>query len=140
MKNAIGILIGIALQYTSPSGLQSQTFWGTHLPGAGPPCWGAQTPHSLGRTSAIVIILPLSFSGGVGLDYIASPPLLLILLWFLLCVFSCGKSFLLVSRVILIDSCSVNSCNFGVPTGGGKVRDPLLCHLGHTSISSYFYF
>ena len=34
-------------------------------------------------------------------------------------------------RVVLMDSCSVNSCKFGVSAGGGELRVFLLCHLGH---------
>ena len=73
---------------------------GAHLPGAGLLSWGAwrgpQTPYSLGRTSAIVIILafvvcPLRV---VGLDCTVPPPLLPGPLWFLLYIFSCRRSFL----------------------------------------------
>ena len=35
--------------------------------------------------------------------------------------------------MILIDRRSVNSCNLGVPVGGGEPRVFLLFHLGHTS-------
>ena len=63
----------------SPTGLQIQMFWGPIFLVQDPPEWGAQcgtqTPHSLGRTSAIVI-----------------------------------------------NSCSVKSCNFGLPMGGGELR------------------
>lgn len=41
---------------------------------------------------------------------IASPPIILILLWFLPYSFSCWKSF----QVVLTDSWSVHSCSFGV--------------------------
>jgi len=73
---------------------------GAHLPGARLLSWGAwgglQTPYSLGRTSAIVIVLtfavfPLRV---VGLDYTVPPPLLPVSLWFLLYIFSCRRSFL----------------------------------------------
>ena len=95
--------------FPQPSGSpKSKPHWpskpnvlGAHLPGAGPPppgwgaWWGLKTPHSLRRTSAIVIILP--FVGlpprGVGLDYTVSLPLLPVSLWFLLYIFCCRKSF-----------------------------------------------
>ena len=70
---------------------------GDHLPGAGLLSWGAlygaQIPTSLGRTSVIVIILPFV---DIGLDYTTCPPHLLILFWFLLYIFHCRRSFVLV--------------------------------------------
>ena len=62
--------------------------------------WGvwcvAWTLHSLGRTSAIIM---LSFVGcllrAMCLDYTISPPLPPLLLWFLIYIFSWGKYFLL---------------------------------------------
>ena len=83
-----------------PHWLSKPDVLGTHLPSAGPPGWGAQygsqTLHSLGRTSAIVIILPFvgRLPGGVGIDYTAfhlSAHLIVVLY-----IFSCGKAFLLV--------------------------------------------
>ena len=59
-------------------------------------------------------------AGGVGLDH-RSPPLLPVS-WFLLYIFSCRKSFLLVFRSFLIHNCSVNSCNFGMFIEGGELR------------------
>ena len=41
--------------------------------------------------------------------------------------------------VFLIDSCSVNSCIFGVPVGGGELRVFLLCHLRRTFSSTFFF-
>ena len=68
-----------------------------HLPGAGLLGWGAlygaQIPTSLGRTSVIIIILPFV---DIGIDYTTCPPLLLILFWFLLYIFRCRRSFVLV--------------------------------------------
>ena len=63
------------------------------------PMWGSG-PLLLGRTPAIVIILPFvgCLPGGMGLDCTVSLSLLPISLWFLLYIFSCGKSFLLVLR------------------------------------------
>ena len=93
------------------------------LQDAGPQDWGAhcwvQTLFSLERTSSIIIIL--LFVGrqprGVNLDYMMSPPLLPFFLWFLLFNFSYGKIFSASVQLILINSFSVNSCNFGVPMG-----------------------
>lgn len=87
-------------------------------------------PPSLGRATRIVIILPLVVpcTWGAGRDYIVTPLLLVILLCFLLCIFSYGR-FFLVDLVFLINSCSVNSCYIVVPMGGGKLRVFLLCHL-----------
>ena len=51
----------LALLNASPTGLQSQMFWELIFLISGPSCWGAFcgtcTPHSLGRMSAIMIIL-----------------------------------------------------------------------------------
>ena len=58
-----------------------------------------------------------------------SPLLLPVSLWFLLCIFSCAKSSVGLQS-ILIDSCFVHSCNFGVPVGGDKFQVFLLHHLG----------
>lgn len=70
---------------------------GDHLPGAGllglGALYGAQIPTSLGRTSVIVIILPFV---DIGLDYTTCPPHLLNLFWFLLYIFHCRRSFVLV--------------------------------------------
>ena len=66
--------------------------------------WGAQcgalTPRSLGRTCEVVntLLFVGRLPWGVGFDYTMSPPLLRIALWFLLYIFKCGKSFLLVFR------------------------------------------
>ena len=94
----------LALLYASPGCPSKPDVLGAHLPSAGPLSWGAQYRAqmlcSLGRTSAIVIIL-LSvgrLTREVGLDYTMSPPLLPISLWFLIYIFSCGKSFMLVFR------------------------------------------
>ena len=69
---------------------------GTCPAGAEPPGWGAHcgawTPHSLERTSAIVIILLFvsQLPRDVGLDYTLSQFFLPISLWFLY-IFSCGR-------------------------------------------------
>ena len=100
--------------------------------------WGLN--HSLfARTSAVVIILPFvsCLPWGVGLDHTASPSFLLVSLWFLLYIFSCRKSFLLV---VFIDSCSVNSCNFGVPVGGLDLRPSYSAILATTARLSFFLF
>ena len=47
-------------------------------------------------------------------------------------VFSYIKYFQLVFKSSLY-SCSVNSCNFGVPLGGGKLRVSVFYHLGCNS-------
>ena len=85
--------------------LASILFWGLIFlvqdPQAGQPDVGLRPPHSLGRISAIVIIL--LFRGclprDVGLNYTASRPLLSVLLWFFLYIFRCGKSLLRVFRL-----------------------------------------
>lgn len=69
---------------------------GAHICIEGPAGFGVQrgAPNSIApwwRTPAIVIILTFEgcLSGHVGLDCIASPPIILILLWFLPYSFSC---------------------------------------------------
>ena len=88
----------LAFTYASPTGLQGLTFWGLVLP--------LQDPYA-GEPDVCSLLLgenccncdyPLvcgSPTWGVGLDYTTSLPLLLIM-WFLLYIFSYGKSFLLV--------------------------------------------
>ena len=49
-------------------------------------------------------------------------------------VFLLWKIFCAGFQVILIDSFSVNSCNFGVPTRRGELSVFLLHYLGHASI------
>ena len=102
-------------------------------PWAGEPVCGACTPHTLGRTSAVVTIF--SFVGHLWVLTILSlrPSYLsycgsffISLVW---------KTFSASLQVVLIDSCSINSCNLGVPMGGGKLRVFLLCHLGHSFVS-----
>ena len=64
----------------------------------------------------------------VGLNFTASLSLLPISLWFLLYIYSLGTFFSSL-QVIFTDSCSVNSCNFGVPEGGGDFKIFLPLHL-----------
>ena len=90
----------IALLYINPTGFQSQTFWRLLSP-----CrtqhWGALgeagIPWTLGRTSAIILPSMDHLPQGVGLDYIASLPLLPISFWFLFFL-TFRKYFLLVFR------------------------------------------
>ena len=55
-------------------------------------------------------------------EHTAFLPFLPILLWFFF--------FYIFIQIILIDSCTVRSCDFDVPMGGGELRVFLLCHLG----------
>ena len=80
----------LALLDISPAGFQSQMFWGLIFlmqePWAGEPDVGLRkNPHSLGRTSLIVIFLPFvdRWPGVVSPDNTVSQPLLLSSLWFL---------------------------------------------------------
>ena len=84
------------------------------------------------RTLLFVGCLPMD----MGFDYISSPLLLPVSLWFLLCVFSCRRSFLVGSHLFQ-RWLSTDSSNFGVLTKGAKFRVFLLCHLSHslTSVS-----
>ena len=94
---------------------------------------------SLGRTSAAVIIFSFVswLPGGTGLDCTMSPPFLAILLWFLLYIFSCRRSFLIDSS-LPHQQYSVNS-NFDVSMGRGELRVFLLCHLGHSQSCILYY-
>ena len=69
---------------------------------------------------------------GAGPNHAASLPPLPISPCLLLYVFICKRSFLLVFRLFShsTDNRSVNSCDFGVCVGGGKLRVFLLCHRG----------
>ena len=84
----------------SPSGFQSQIFWGISYENRELDV-GAETPVSWRRTSMVLIFL--LFVGGqlqvMGPSETVSLLLLLVLLWCLLYICSCGKSFLLVFRL-----------------------------------------
>ena len=41
-------------------------------------------------------------------------------------------------QIVLINSCSVNSCDLGVPLEGGELKVFLHCHLGHTFPVEFF--
>ena len=100
-------LFPVTLLFSStPAPLSSKPdVLGAHDSEAGSPGWktqcGAWTPGSLGRTSAIVIILPFVdyLLKGVGLNSTTSLLLLPVLLQFLPYFFSCGKSLLLDFRL-----------------------------------------
>ena len=74
------------------------------LPGSDPPGWGdscgAQAPHSSGKTTAVVISLPLvtCHTEGVDPDQTLFLPLPPVLMWLFLHIISCVKSVLLVFR------------------------------------------
>ena len=89
-----------------PSFLEQEDFYNGHTP----PVCGAATP---GRVS--------------WLYRVSIPPTCLIVIPF--CVSSYGKIFSASLQVILIDGCSVSSCNFGVPMGGDEFRVSLFHHL-----------
>ena len=95
----------LSLLKVSPAGLQSQTFWGLALlrqdPRAGEPAVGLRPFSSLGRSSAVVIILPFVDCPArhMGLDYTTSVPFLPILLRFLPYIFGCGRAFLIGSSL-----------------------------------------
>ena len=61
-KNGISFLQPSGSPEISPDGLSKPNVLGVHLPSAGPLGWGAQceaqSPRSLGTTSAVVIIFP----------------------------------------------------------------------------------
>ena len=86
----------------------------------------------LGRTSAIVIILPFVGDPYEGMHpvYTASPSFPPILLFPYLYL-SLYEIFSVSVLVFLINIQSVNSCNFGVLNKGGEFRVFLLNHLGH---------
>lgn len=73
---------------------EAHRLWKPDFLSSSPPgAWyGAQTPHSLGRTFAILIILPFvdHTPRGVGLEHITTLPLSLC---FLLCIFSYKRFF-----------------------------------------------
>ena len=88
-------------------------------------------PHFLGRTSATLIIL--SFVGaylgcGCCLYHVSAPFPFLVEVPFL--YLQQWKIFSASLQVILIDSCSKNSHNLGVPVGGGEFRVFPLCYIG----------
>ena len=112
-----------------PTGLQSQTFWGACVPAAGSPGLGSlmwdSDPSLLGRFLPLVDHLPRA----VGLECTVHTPFLpsycgsfLELLW---------KLFSATLQFVLIESCSVNGCNFRVPMGGGELKVFLFPLLGH---------
>ena len=96
----------LALLYASPASLQCQMFCRLVFPLKGP--WARRPKVGLAplipwrEPLLLLIILPFvgHLSGGMGLEYTISLPLLPILLWFLLYIISYGKSFLLVFRYL----------------------------------------
>lgn len=91
------------LPYASLICLQSLMLWGfilmVQMPVLGAQC-RAQKTWFLGRSSAVLIILQLEaqLPRDVGLDNTMSLSFQHIPLWFLLYIFICGKTFLLVFR------------------------------------------
>ena len=69
-----------------------------------------------------------------GFDYIISPPLLPVSLWFVLFDFSCRKSFL-VGAGLFHGGYSADDCDFGGLIRGGELRVFLLDPLGHSLYS-----
>ena len=109
----------VGLLILSPAGLKSQMFWELIFPVQGPqagePDVGLRTLTAVGEPLQCnyppVVGHP---PGGKGPDYIASPPFLPVLLWFVPYVFSCRRSFLVgcglfssmvVLQIILILVC-----------------------------------
>ena len=92
----------LALPYASPACLQRQMFWGPIFlvqdPQAGQPYVGLRVltswikPLQLWLSSCLWVTFQLC-------DHTVSPPLLPVMLWFFLCIFSCERSFLLVFRL-----------------------------------------
>ena len=99
--------------------------------------WGLD-PLLLGRILCNCDYPPIcgSPSQGVGLDYITSfsshPSH-----YTLFCVSLVVVNLFSSLQVTLIDSCSVNSCNFDMPFKGGEPGVFLLCHLGHTFLNMF---
>ena len=85
----------------------------------------------------IIIVFVGHLPKGVGLDYNLSSPLLPISMLSLPCIFSYTKTFPASLQVILIKSCSVNTCNFGVSIGGDELRVFLLFCLGHSPLQPF---
>lgn len=72
---------------------------------------------------------------GMGPDETMSLPLLPILAWLFLYIFSYKKKKKICSasiQVIFSDSCSIFSCNLVVSMGEGDLKIFLLCHLDPT--------
>ena len=95
----------LGLLKLSPTGLSELNVLGSHLPRAGPPGCGAlygnYIPCSMGRTFAILIILPFVdlLLRGVGLGFTITPLLLHISVLFLLYLLNCRRSFLVGSNL-----------------------------------------
>ena len=107
--------------------------WGLIFPGA--QC-GAQNSLMGGPLQIIILQFVGCLSRDMGFDYISSPPLLPVSLWFLPYVFSCRRSFP-VGSSLFQRQLAADSSDFGVLTKGSKLRLFLLCHLTHslTSVS-----
>ena len=118
----------LVLLNVSLAGFLSQTFWlliflmqdpwpgesdvgfKAFAPWGGPPWLYNNIPPLVRRSP--------TWRYGSWLVHISTP--LPISLWLLLYIFCCGNFFSASLQIILIDSCSVSSCNFGVPVGRGK--------------------
>ena len=116
----------VVLLNICPTDLQCQIFWGFLFleqdPHSGEPSCGAWIPCSLGRTIVIVAIFPLvgCLPRAMGLDHMfLCPPTYFImassLSLQLQIIFYAGV------QVVLMDSCSVNSYDLGLPVGEGEL-------------------
>lgn len=117
------------------AGLQRQIFSGIIFPvqesRLGSPVWGCDSlllGENLWSCEYPPVCGSLTLNMGFGFT-VSTPPTHL---WFLLSIFSCGKSFSASLQVILVDSLSVRSCNACVSIDH-ELRIFLLCHLGQNS-------
>ena len=125
----------LVLLYARSAGLQSQIFSGIIFPvqesRLGNPVWGCDSlllGENLWSCEYPPVCGSLTLNMGFGF-IVSTPPTHL---WFLLSIFSCGKSFSASLQVILVDSFSVRSCNACVSIDH-ELRIFLLCHLGQNS-------
>ena len=106
-------------------------------PWAGEPYLGLGPFTPLRELSTIAIIIPFVSCPprGMGFDYIETLTLLSILFWLLLYIFICKSS--LVDSSLFHQWLFCNSCDFGVPVRGGKLRVFLFHDLSQSSINFY---
>ena len=118
----------------SPAGFQSQTFWGFIFPVQDPQAGGPSVelrplapwgePLWLWYSSCLWFADPGVWV--LDIPYLCPSYLSSLCSWL-------WKIFSASLQVVLMDSCSVSSYNFGVPMGRAEFRVFLLCHLGEDS-------
>ena len=130
----------LALWKVSPTGLQSQMLGGSfqcEIGGLGSPRWGLDLlllgVNLLNCNYLLVCGSPWMYGVLIVPWFYPSYPFHYWFFFIYLVVENLSAHF----PVYLINSVSVNNCNFGVPTEGGELGIFILCHFGLVSILNF---